>query len=138
MRLFNKIKGMAKVVINGGSIVCNGNSIIVSNDCVYIDGKKIDTDKLIDIHIDGNIDSLKVDYCKMISVNGDCKNVQSTSGDVSAMNVTGNVKTTSGDIECSGSIGGNAETTSGDIECHGNIHGSAATLSGDIECLRHG
>lgn len=128
---------MAQISI-GGNIVCSGNNIVINNDQIYVDGKKIDVDKLTDIHIEGNVESLKVDYCKSVSIMGNCKQVQTTSGDISAMDIEGNAKSTSGDIECSGSIGGHAETTSGDIECHGNIHGSASTLSGDIECLSYG
>jgi len=116
--------------INGKSFV--GRNIVMSGNKIIIDGVDVTPDsKNIEITVNGNLDSLKVDMCDKITVNGNVNELSTTSGDVDCKDVTGDVKTLSGDIEC-GNVGGSVQTTSGDIKAE-NITGSAKTLSGDIK-----
>ena len=51
---------MSSVTINGKTYT--GNNIIVSNGKIMVDGKNVTSDdKVINITVNGNIDSLKVD-----------------------------------------------------------------------------
>lgn len=104
---------MARNIING--MVVDGD-LIITNGKVFVNGKQVTTDgKIINISIEGNVETLKVDACDKILVNGD----------------VGSISTASGDIflnECKGSI----QTTSGDVECHGNS-GNITTVSGDVK-----
>ena len=107
---------VAEIQINGNSY--NGNNIVVNNGRIIIDGKDVTPDqKVIDIVVHGDINSLKVDSCQKCNVNGDVH------GDVSSM---------SGDIEIQGSAN-NVKSMSGDIDIGGSIQGSASTMSGDIK-----
>lgn len=105
---------MSSVTINGKTYI--GNNIIVSNGKIMVDGKNVTSDdKVINITVNGNIDSLKVDTCNKLEIIG---------------NVT-NVNTVSGDININGDVSGSIQTVSGDVKCK-NVGGSINTLSGDI------
>ena len=105
---------MSSVIINGKTYV--GNNIIVSNGKIMIDGKNITSDdKVINITVNGDIDSLKVDTCNKLELIG---------------NVT-NINTVSGDVDINGDVSGSIQTVSGDVKCK-NVGGSINTLSGDI------
>lgn len=121
------------IKINGKTYF--GNNIQVSNNKVIIDGVDVTGDhkdsKEISIQVEGNIDTLSVDYAKTVLVNGNVNSLKSGSGDVECKDVTGNLKTGSGDIEC-GNVGGGIETGSGDVKC-GTVGGSVKTGSGDIK-----
>lgn len=105
---------MSRVTINGKTYI--GNNIIVSNGKIMIDEKNVTSDdKVINITVNGNIDSLKVDTCNKLEIIG---------------NVT-NVNTVSGDVDINGDVNGSIQTVSGDIKCK-NVGGSINTLSGDI------
>lgn len=111
-----------------------GNNISISGNKIIIDDKDVSKEhdsKEITVHIDGNVDNVSIEYCKSISINGDVGNIKTSSGDIECNDVKGNITTTSGDIEC-GNVGGNVETTSGDVKSE-NINGSVRTLSGDIK-----
>lgn len=117
------------IVINGTSY--SGNNISIVNGRVTIDGKEhTPTDKVINIVVNGNIDSLHVDVCKLVEVHGEVNDLTTTSGDVVCGNVKNDVSTTSGDIEC-GNIGGSVKSTSGDVTAE-TIAGKVTTVSGDI------
>jgi len=45
--------------------------------------------KTINITIEGDIDRLDVDHCDSIVVNGDCKKVKTTSGDIKCHDIDG-------------------------------------------------
>ena len=102
------------IVINGKSYI--GNSVSIKNNKITIDGNVIETEeKNIKIEIQGDIEELKVDECDSVKVTGNVKNLTTMSGDVTVKgDVSGNVKTMSGDVEC-GKVGGNISTMSGDI-----------------------
>lgn len=105
---------MSSVTINGKTYI--GNNIIVSNGKIMIDEKNVTSDdKVINITVNGNIDSLKVDTCNKLEIIG---------------NVT-NVNTVSGDVDINGDVSGSIQTVSGDVKCK-NVSGSINTLSGDI------
>lgn len=105
---------MSSVTINGKTYI--GNNIIVSNGKIIIDEKNVTSDdKVINITVNGNIDSLKVDTCNKLEIIG---------------NVT-NVNTVSGDVDINGDVSGSIQTVSGDVKCK-NVGGSINTLSGDI------
>lgn len=108
---------MSSVIINGKTYV--GNNIIVSNGKIMIDGKNITSDdKVINITVNGDIDSLKVDTCNKLELIG---------------NVT-SINTVSGDVDINGNVNGSIQTVSGDVNCN-NVGGSINTLSGDIKHL---
>jgi DUF4097 and DUF4098 domain-containing protein YvlB len=96
---------MGSININGKTYT--GNNIIVNNDDIIIDGKSVDYDpnnehKIINVHVDGNLESLK---CNTATINGDvfqdvkCNTLkcEAVGGDVKANTVKadyiqGNVK----------------------------------------------
>jgi len=124
---------MAQIIINGKSYV--GSSVSINNNKIVINGNEInDSSKVINITIEGNVETVAVDYCEKIVVNGFVNKLSTTSGDVECGNVNQSVKTVSGDIEC-GNVGGDVSTTSGDIKAQ-NINGSVKTLSGDIKYVK--
>lgn len=104
---------MNRITINGVTIT--GNNVSVVNGRVIVDGKDVNCEeKVINIHVEGNLGSLTADACSTITVNGSA----------------GSVKTRSGDVQC-GDVSGAVSTMSGDVTC-GNIAGSVSTMSGDV------
>lgn len=121
---------MSKVTINGNTY--SGNNIIVAKGRVIIDGVSMTpNEKTINISVDGNIETLQVDACNQVTINGSCAPVRSGSGDIECGNVEGPLTTGSGDIEC-GNVHGSVNSGSGDIKAH-LIAGNASTMSGDIK-----
>lgn len=121
---------MSTVTVNG--VTYNGNSVSMSGNKIIVDGKDVTPDaKIINITVDGDIDSVSLDYCQKMIVNGSVKNVKTSSGDVDCKEVTGSVSSMSGDITCE-NVGGDVQTMSGDVKC-GNISGNVRTVSGDIK-----
>lgn len=109
-----------------------GRSITIVNGKVIVDGKDVTPEgKEITISVQGNIDSLEVDYANSISITGDVYKARSGSGDISCGNITGGAQTGSGDIDC-GVINGDVQTGSGDVIAT-TITGSVRTGSGDIK-----
>jgi hypothetical protein len=122
-------------VINGKTF--NGNNISINGDKIIIDGievkdKDILSSKEISITVEGNIDNLSVDNCTSIAVHGSVNNLQSVRGSIHVVNVNGDIKSTSGDIDIKSHVVGNINTVSGDVSC-GNITGNIKTISGDIK-----
>lgn len=102
------------VKVNGTSFSGKG-TIIVNNGRVIVDGRDVTPDaKVIRIEVTGNVESLSVDACATLCVNGSVGDVSTQSGDVKCGDVNGSVSTMSGDVRC-GSVGGNVKTMSGDI-----------------------
>lgn len=122
---------MSTITING--VTYSGeNSIVAVGNKVMIDGKDVTPDsKVINITVDGNINSVSAQYCQKIVVNGTANTVSSQSGDIECKDVTGSVETMSGDIDA-GNVGGDITTMSGDVKC-GTVAGSVRTTTGDIK-----
>jgi hypothetical protein len=105
---------MAEIIIGGKSY--SGRNITVTRKRVVVDGVDLTPDsKDISIQIEGNIETLTVDECNLVTVDG---NVNTLS-------------TMSGDVQMKGDVQGNVKTMSGDVVC-GKILGSVSTMSGDI------
>jgi hypothetical protein len=123
---------MSQIIINNKTYY--GNNISVKNNVVYVDGKRVDNenDKVITISINGDVDTLVVDVCETIKINGSVTNLKTVSGDVVTELVKNSITTTSGDVEVTGYINGSITTTSGDVTC-GDISGNVKTVSGDIK-----
>jgi hypothetical protein len=112
---YNKNKSSCK----NHSYTVNGNSININNGKLVVDGEVV-TGGLGQCHV-------------QVTVEGDCKDVTTSNGDVDVMgDVTNNVKTTNGDIEVHKSVGGNVSTTNGDVDCDGSVGGSVSTNMGNI------
>lgn len=109
---------MGTIKINGFTITTEGSSISIVNGSVIVDGKKIDTKEMpvINITVEGEIRDINADACSRIDIKG---------------NVTGSVKTMSGDVHCD-NVEGNVSTMSGDVDAQA-IAGSVSTMSGDIK-----
>jgi len=123
---------MAQIIINNGKVV-SGRNISITNGKITVDGKRIDVDendKVINISVQGDVESINVDACEKVEITGNAKTVKTTSGDVLCQDVQGNVTTTSGDIDCN-DVAGSVNTVSGDVIANG-INGPVKTVSGDI------
>ena len=106
---------MGQVIINGKSY--SGRSITINNNKITIDGKDATPEKAlqIDIKVEGDIDTLKVDQANIVTVTGQVSSVSTMSGNVKIEgDVSGSVKTMTGDVTCK-QIKGNVSTMSGDI-----------------------
>jgi hypothetical protein len=106
---------MGTIKVNG--ITFQGNSIQITNSKVIVDGKeiKLEDSKIVNITVEGNVESIHADVCESIIVKGTCKKAQTMSGNITIEgNVEGNVKTMSGNVSC-GDIAGNASSMSGNI-----------------------
>lgn len=107
---------MSTISVNGKTYT--GRNVSMVGNKVFIDGKEADVDqesKVINIVVTGDIDSLKVEHCKTISIKGDVGSLSSVSGDVECGDVTGSVSTVSGDVRVAGQVAGGVSTVSGDI-----------------------
>lgn len=103
-RHFSHIKNM---IINNGKITVDGMSIEEWNNRNEI--------LVVNITINGDIESLEADSCDTISINGNANNVVSKNGDVSVSgNIEGNAESKNGNITAN-TIQGNAETKNGNI-----------------------
>ncbi len=113
----------------------DGDNITIIKDKVIIDSKDVTSDldnKVINITVHGNLDTLVVDNANAIEINGDVNSIRTISGDIDCTGeIHGDVNTTSGDVEC-GNVGGNIRTNSGDVECD-NVGGNVSTVSGKIK-----
>ncbi len=103
------------VTINGKTY--NGNNLSVVNNKVYIDGKLVDQEdaKVINIHVEGNIETLDVDHCDVLEIKGNCGNVTSKNGNIVVKgDVEGDVTNKNGNIIC-GNVAGDADTKNGNV-----------------------
>lgn len=110
-------KGGDMISING-KVFGHGNNICIQNGKVIIDGVVSESsEKVINITIDGDVDTLDVDCANQISITGNVKKVKTQTGDVDISgNVEGNVETQTGDVDIEGSVSGDVDTTTGDIK----------------------
>lgn len=104
------------ITINGKTY--KGNNLQISGNQVLIDGKRVDQqedEKVINITVEGNIDTLDVDYCDKLEITGDCGSVTSKNGNIQVKgNVNGDVTNKNGNIVCR-NVAGDAETKNGDV-----------------------
>ncbi len=111
-----------KIFGSTGTITVNGSSYSGSNVSI-IDGV---------VTVDGVIQKQKIGHLVNVTIAGDVERVENTAGDVFIRgNVTGNVKTVSGSVECV-DIGNDVQTISGNVIASGSINGNVKTISGDI------
>lgn len=109
---------MSSITINGKSYY--GNNITVVNNKVIIDGKDATPDaKEINIIVQGDITTLKVDNCNELCVNG----------------IVNELETRNGSVTITGNVGGNVTSSNGSIKC-GNVKGSVKTSNGSIKYLK--
>ena len=122
---------MSSTININGKTYTGKNIQIDGKGNVIIDGKNVESnDKVINIEITGDIQSLDVASCQSINVSGMVNTLNTVSGDVTCGDVNLSVKTTSGDVKAK-NIGGSVTTISGDVEAD-KINGSVNTVSGDI------
>jgi hypothetical protein len=105
------------VTINGKTY--KGNNVSMINNKVFIDGKEVTGDdsdsKVINIKIEGNIETLSIDSCDKLDVIGDCGVVNSKNGNISISgNVNGDVTNKNGNISC-GNVSGDVDNKNGNI-----------------------
>jgi len=121
------------ITINNKSYV--GKSICITNSKIIVNGVDVtpENDKVINITVDGDCESINADVCTKIDVKGNVtKGVKTMSGDISVGgSVDGDVSTQSGDVDC-GNVTGGVKSMSGDVKA-GTIGGSVSTMSGDIK-----
>lgn len=101
--------------INGKTY--RGNNVAIINGRVLIDGKEVSNQSpgpRIDIVVHGNLETLQVDCCDKVKVDGSVGSLSTVSGDVSCGDVSGDISAVSGDVAC-GNVQGNISTVSGDI-----------------------
>lgn len=108
-----KIQAGGRIVIDGREF--KGNNISINGDKVIVDGVEQSGSLINDISIQiyGNVETLSTSSGD-VYVDGNINKLSTTSGDVTAQDV-GSISTTSGDIEVLGNITGNVRTVSGDI-----------------------
>lgn len=103
-RHFSNVKNMT---INNGTIVVDGMSIEEWNNRNEI--------LVVNININGDIESLEADSCDTISISGNAINVNTKNGNVIVSgNIEGNAESKNGNITAD-AINGNAETKNGNI-----------------------
>ena len=108
---------------NKGTININGSSYSGSNVSI-INGV---------VTVDGVVQKQQIGHVVNVTITGDVDRIENASGEVLVKgNVTGNVKTVSGDVNC-GSVGNDVQTVSGNVTADGSIGGSVKTVSGNIK-----
>lgn len=117
-----------RTIVCGGSVVINkgGKKVVLKGDRIikedgkwYVDGKEVDTSAVqvsefdeVKIEITGNVETVSTTSGN-VTINGDCKHVNTASGDVKCNDVV-SISTASGDVHCE-NVEGCVNTCSGDI-----------------------
>ncbi len=129
---------------NGKSF--SGNNIRINNGRIYVDNQEVKNDLagsgndkkelVINLVINGNIDSLEVDNlevdnCNTIDITGDVKSLANVNGTIKVNRVLGTLSSQNGNINCGGDIEGNVESKNGNISCQ-KVGGSVTTKNGNI------
>lgn len=134
--MIDKLKGMfnkvvtSTITVNGQTFV--GNNVSVVNGEVIVDGKKVAAPegKVINIAVQGDIESLKVDRGS-VNVTGSVGSVAVSQGDVESIGgVKGKVEIDQGNLEC-GDIFGDVSVNMGNVVA-GTIHGSVKAKMGNV------
>ena len=117
MWLSDAVKGLCKTIIKINDVSYTGDMININNSKIYINGKDVTPDsKNISISVEGNIENLDVASCEKIIVTGSVSKLSLTSGDIKINgNVDGDIKTTSGNVNCE-KVAGSIKTISGNIK----------------------
>ncbi len=111
---------MGSIKINGTTY--SGRTITIVNGKVIINeeikgGKDVTPDgKEINILVEGGIDILTVDACNVVGVEGN----------------VGEIKTMTIEVKINGNVSGNVKTMSGNVTCL-EVYGKVETMSGDIK-----
>jgi len=104
------------ISINGR--VYKGNNVSINGDVILIDGKPaegLEDAKTITVRVEGDIESLSIDNCDEINVNGNVEQVSSKSGNIIVKgSVSGDILNKNGNIIC-GSVGGDVSNKNGSI-----------------------
>ena len=117
---------MNQITINGKLINVPNGSVVISNGEVYVNGQRYTDntdDKTINIVIEGNCESLKVDHCQQVEVKGDVRGTVDAGG---AVVVHGNVLK---NVDAGGSV--NCGDVGGDVDAGGNVN--CGDISGDVD-----
>lgn len=107
------VGGKSVVNINGQEL--SGNNIIVSGDgTVTVDGVTVESPSniQIDITVKGEVETLEVSNCNMLTVQGAAGSVTVDQGSVECKKVHGDVKVDQGKVKC-GDVTGNVNVDQG-------------------------
>ena len=112
------------IIKNGKRMELNGSTIMINDDCIMVDGKRIDgfSEREIKIDIHGDINSLQVKH-GAVSVVGSVKGKIDAGGSVSVDGTVG------GNIDCGGSC--TCGDIGGDVDCGGSC--TCGHISGDVD-----
>lgn len=114
--LFGSVAATSGTVVVNGQVF-HGSSVSVVNGRVFVDGKEATgttPSPKINIVVNGDINTLRVDCCDSVQVTGSVGSLATTSGDIECGAVTGDVTSVSGDVTC-GPVQGNIKTVSGNV-----------------------
>ena len=122
-----------QVQINGQTFnVPDGSSINVTNNAVYIDGKKFEGEgyesRHFRIEVTGGVAGIKVERGDVI-INGDVSGDVDAGGNITSANVGGG-------IDAGGNV--NCGNVTGDVDAGGNVN--CGTIGGDVDAggnVRH-
>lgn len=108
--------GQSIVVINGVRVTGDESFVVNQHNKLEINGVELPmpNGNSIKVEVTGDVDTLKLSMGD-VSVTGNSGTVETSQGDVSiGGSVSGDVKTSMGDIRC-GSVGGKVKTSMGDV-----------------------
>ena len=106
---------MANISVN--NITYKGSSISISNNKIVINGIDVTPNsREITIQIDGDVETVNIDYVNKISVNGN----------------VGKIKCTNGDVDITGTVKNSVESINGNISC-GDVGGNVSTMNGSVK-----
>lgn len=125
MRVIQKSDGSKCISVG------RGECLTIDSGKFYINGEEIDIDEfasrkegfdnVYNIHIEGTVDRIEVDQCENIVIAGNVNKVTSNCGNIKITgDVSGDVQTNLGDIECS-RISGDIKANMGSIKCRRNL-----------------
>lgn len=150
---------MSRMIINGIVITGSTSSIVMQGGKVFVNGVQVGADttndpdkkRTVTVTVDDVAHTftepviLKIEAISVSSVDsssapveikGDVGNVRTTSGDVDISgSVSGDVQTTSGNVTAPGNVR-QVKTTSGNVTVHGDVSGDVGTVSGDVRAQK--
>ena len=108
---------MNSIIIGNGNVV-SGRSIVINNGKIIVDGKNVELpdEKTINITIHGDLESLRVDSCDEVKIDG---------------NVSGDVHISQGRASIGGEVVGDVHVSQGNVDC-GNVKGDVSVSMGNI------
>jgi hypothetical protein len=109
---------MGSSIIIGNNNIVSGRNIVIKNGTVMVDGRRIDlpeNEKIINIQAE-NLESIRIDYCKEITVKGNAGDIHVLQGRVFiGGDVKGDVRVSQGDVDCRGGVDGDISVSMGNI-----------------------